>query len=246
MLVTPSKTPRALQAQQKSAEARQIFESIRTDQKLSLEGRREALAREWWHRTKEIRNLEAAELAGKRDRRESLHRELFGNTGYMTGSDIISQRDAADRASRLESQEDAERLITAARRNGDTTLLKSIAEHAFQQGWTQALEHWADGHSGTEDKINELYRLTSTRSSTADIAELMAHGLAFDLEKPSEIVGLPNTAIADMVGESTTDYGSGAVAATNNGRSDRSSDYNVGLNSSALTSSLQGSLGGAS
>lgn len=226
MYLTTKNQGRQKQAMDIKKESRQRYESIRNDPTLSPEGQRRELAKVWWRTKQQLTQLEGSELNERKRRRESLRKELFGSSTPLAGADVISVRDAADRTSRIGSQDEAMRLLDSARTSGDTVLAQAIARRAFSQQWVGALEHWADGDAQVEGKVNELYELESAGgNSTRGIAELLSHGMAFGDDKPSELQGLPDSSLSEYVGESVTDYGAAAVASTQFGQSTKNADY---------------------
>ncbi|KQY58894.1 hypothetical protein ASD11_04505 [Aeromicrobium sp. Root495] len=78
--------------------------------------------------------------AAERDRDAAARRVLAGRQS-MTGADAISQRDASDRASKLESADEARQMLDRATANGDRALIGAILFEATQRNTGQ----WGSG-----------------------------------------------------------------------------------------------------
>lgn len=239
MQLSTGKTAGQRDALQVQRDLKQRLDQIRSDTKLSEAGKREAIAREWWNSRKTIKSLEAGELSSINRGREDLYTRLFGADGFQTGTDIISQRDAADRAARISSPEEAQALLDAARRTGDSTLGKAIAARAYSERWIGTLEHWAGGDATVEQSVTTLYEMDARGTNgTKGVAQLLEHGMAFDVGKPREIADLPGSLLDSMIGESTTDYGESAVERSAFGHSTTANDY--ALNSPQVEAAVSG------
>lgn len=202
---------------------------IRANETLSDVGKRDAIARAWWEAHKKAADLEAKELSGMTRDRESLYRRLFGATGVQTGSDIISERDAADRAGRLDTAAEAKALLDAARRTGDSTLGRAVAARAYGEHWLDVLEHWAEGDASIEQRVSELYEMDARGGGgTRGVAQVLEHAMAFSILKPAEIASLMTYQLDEIIGESTTNYGESQIKRSNFGHSTSARDYGLG------------------
>ncbi|MDP9822778.1 hypothetical protein [Nocardioides massiliensis] len=117
----------------------------------------------------------AADRCGRRD---ELHRRLFGTFATANGADIISQRDAADRASRLATQAEAARLLAQAQSTDDLVLAKAVARHCFEQQWASVLDEWVGGDAAVQADLIELYELSLAAGRlNSELALLVNHSM---------------------------------------------------------------------
>jgi hypothetical protein len=87
---------------------------------------------------------------------EQARRATFGSAP-ASGSRLAAYRDAADRATRLETEPEAREALRRAFRNNDRGLASAIAQHSHDRGWVAVVQSWAD-RSGSN---LELARVTA-------------------------------------------------------------------------------------
>jgi hypothetical protein len=138
------------------------IERIEAQRNLTAAGRQARLARAVVKAQDELTELRTAESQRVIGRRDELIRELFGNVS-TTDSRIISIRDAQDRASRVTDAEEAARLMNLAEQNGDTVLLRALAQEcAGRSGdplnptWGNLFTQWAQLQTDGADIVGEL------------------------------------------------------------------------------------------
>lgn len=147
---------------------------IDRDPTLSEEGRR--LAREQatssiGPRLKELRAKEDALINAEIN---SLELQLDSKTGN-TVNDIIAFRDAQDRAERIDDPNEAERILTRAMRQGDTSLAHAIFRRGLDSGWPTVVATFTNEHPELETAARDLKQLYRFRENT--FARTIQYGL---------------------------------------------------------------------
>jgi hypothetical protein len=132
--------------------------AINSDSSLSQIGKDEALraATENARNTMAALRQEEDTLAG--DKRSSLQRTVAGTVGTDSAS-IISYRDAQDRADKLESRDEANRLMSRALTSGDKSLASAIAQAAITKGWNDVYEPYAALNPTIAEAVKDLANL---------------------------------------------------------------------------------------
>lgn len=92
------------------------------------------------------------------DKRASLERTISGPVGSDSAS-IISYRDAQDRADKLETQGEAERLMNRALASGDKSLASAVAQAALANGWSKVYEPYAAQNPTIATAVEDLGKL---------------------------------------------------------------------------------------
>lgn len=90
-------------------------------------------------------------------------RHLFG---YETQTDIISRRDADDRANSITHEQDALNAYRRAMQTSDTTLQRALALKAHESGWRDLLAHHFEQRPTESNLLNELVSLRSFRDDS--------------------------------------------------------------------------------
>lgn len=166
--------------------------ATRADADLSAAGKRKALADDYTRLMDDMERLRTT-AEGTAERTVKLTvREAFG-AGVADGASAISARDADDRASRLESSDEALNLLARADMNGDEVLARAIAMRAYNeyvndpfQGrkWAEVVNTFAEDRPNIEKKIETLEEQRKSQSNW------LQAGVTFWLPKPSELTGL--------------------------------------------------------
>ncbi|GAA2750206.1 hypothetical protein [Amnibacterium kyonggiense] len=149
---------------------------IDSDPTLSDEGRREKFSTLRDNAQARLDQLKAAEVKRIQDKITSLERSLFGYTTKTDPNEIISRRDADDRADRLESADDAAALLERAERAGDTHLAQAIVRVAASKGYANVVKAYEDAHPGAGGKISLLSQI---QQSTSQANYLMGRTYAY-------------------------------------------------------------------
>lgn len=178
--------------QRKAIEIRGEFNrnvaAIRASTTLNDAGKREAIQNHYDRAAERLTTLATEDARTTADRKRKLERDLFGLSGTADSSTAISYRDAQDRVAAIDGsdQQQAVRLLTQAERSGDNHLAKAVALRAFEEGWVDVLNSYADSHPGTEAKIQELLDMQPNNSSAA-LAAVLGAAMTYELPRPAEL-----------------------------------------------------------
>ena len=122
-MVAPMTTEVADQAQAIARTVTDTANTVRLDRTMSDEGRLKAVAVAWTRADEQLTALKERFEGGAERTAVDLNRELFGSVSAL-GADAISARDADERASQLETPQEARELLTRAEANGDEVLVR--------------------------------------------------------------------------------------------------------------------------
>ena len=134
--------------------------AINSDASLSQVGKHEALNAATENARNTMEGLRQEEDALAQDKRQSLERTVAGTVGSDSGS-IISYRDAQDRADKLESRDQASRLMSRALASGDGTLASAVAQAAIAKGWADVYEPYAAQNPTVAEAVKDLAQLNN-------------------------------------------------------------------------------------
>lgn len=139
--------------------------TIESDTKLSEQGKSEEIA-QWREATKstldKLREKEHSILDGAILDREKQIDAKMGNTA----SDLIAFRDAQDRAERIESADEALRIIERAVRTNDSSLAGAVLRRSLSSGWATPVEMLTKAKPELADAVNDLKLFTRFRDDT--------------------------------------------------------------------------------
>lgn len=76
-----------------------------------------------------------------------------------TSTDLIAFRDAQDRAERIDSADEAERIITRALRTDDRSLAHAIFRRSLENNWRAPINAFTQQNPDLADAANELNQL---------------------------------------------------------------------------------------
>ncbi len=192
-------TPEREKAAQIRTNLNQQIQALKSQKNLTREGRAARMAKARKTAETKIAELGRDETRRLTDRKEELHRKLFGNR-KVDDTRIASIRDARDRAANLDKDINKVRdLMTRADRDGDQVLLRAYAEEVArragnpmgrQQGWTELFREWANDQVGGTDVIEELSALNF---DFTDPGQRMVRESAFSAGPlPEELRGFGN------------------------------------------------------
>lgn len=177
-------------------------EAIRSNTDLSEEGRTRQMARVYTQARDAMQALRQEFETEREATAKKLNREIFGNT---ESADVMSVRDARDRARRLEDPAEAAQLLNWAEDDGDEVLARAIAEQAHRNSvgvlggeWTPVLQSYLDERPEVASRLEQLEgtRAGSLSSGVANDPE--AH---FFLAAPREIDRIPSGVIDQYASE---------------------------------------------
>ncbi len=129
-----------------------LVERIRASQDLSTEGRARQLAAAYLTTKNELATLHKQEQARVQNRAAELERRVFGPPAGVP--DILSVRDAADRAAQIKKPEDARELLRRAEQNRDEVLARAVAQTALERGRQAILDKEVDAW---DDTLRDFY-----------------------------------------------------------------------------------------
>ncbi|SIR96495.1 hypothetical protein SAMN05445060_1914, partial [Williamsia sterculiae] len=91
-------------------------------------------------------------------KREALEKTLFGiNAG--TSSDVVSYRDAQDRATRILDPDDAQTAYTNALRSDDKVLAQAILAQALTHNWTAITNDYRSRNPSAASALDDLTQI---------------------------------------------------------------------------------------
>lgn len=163
----------AAAVQRRVQDARRAIES---DPTLSDQGRSEAMTEIRDSAQARLDQLKAAEVKAIKDKTTSLERSVFGYASKTDPSEIISRRDADDRADRITEAKEAEALLERAERSGDTHLAQAIVRIAAVKGYDKVVQAYEREHPSTGSKLALLAQI---QRSTSQGNYLMQRTLAY-------------------------------------------------------------------
>lgn len=120
---------------------RGALEKIRSDTRLSEEGRKVAAARAYLAAKTGINAWVAAQETAEREALAGARRRLFAPGVGLTTSpaQVVSRRDAADRADHLTKPSEAARLLRRATESADHDLARAIVSVSWDHGWRDVI-----------------------------------------------------------------------------------------------------------
>ena len=193
----PDMTPQvAEQAAAIHAAMNADMQAARNNPDLSLEGRRNQIARVYGEAKRDMDALQAKWASNSTTTAVSLTQQLFGATS-TSGADAISARDADDRAAQIETGAQALALLERAENNGDGVLARALAQRAFSErgnffgsDWDPVLERYLSTRPGVAKKMEDL-----AAAARASIASGIQSAGVFFIVEPTEILGMSPTTI---------------------------------------------------
>lgn len=133
---TPAPTRERHAAQQTRAAYGAMIDKVRSSSDLTENARNRRVAELHNNMRSELKELQQQERGRLTAKRGQLERQLFAPSVARPGaspSDLISLRDAQDRASQVRTAEDAGALLNRAEDSQDEPLAASVARHALRQ-----------------------------------------------------------------------------------------------------------------
>lgn len=136
-------------------------EHIQGQKNWSTAGKQAQLARARVKTIDQNTQLAAGDTARVTGGRDEIFRCLFGHT-RPDDSRIISVRDAADRAARIKTPDDAAKLMNRAELHGDTVLLQALARECagrrspVEPAWDGLFKTWAAQQPGGAEALDQL------------------------------------------------------------------------------------------
>ena len=147
----------------------------------------------------QVEKLRSEFVAERETRRKNLERIAFGITGEPSAFELMAMRDAQDRAAKISTAEEAQAMLHRANQANDESLAKAVAQAAFNKGWTEVANNFADmwGKRGALDLLAD---------TNAGPRTTLADATVFRIRNPAELgLGLEsestlNNLVKDAVG----------------------------------------------
>lgn len=127
---------------------------LNNDKSISMHGKREIVAELTPQFGSKIDALQEQERDALEKERLSLTRQVFGSAG--SGSDVISYRDAHDRAASLNTRGEITSAMQRALDANDAVLAQAILQKAINTSVTDAVDAYAAVHPASAEKIRDL------------------------------------------------------------------------------------------
>ena len=181
------------QAENTKAEFQRRADAIRSDNRLSPQGKQRAIAKLYATTKPALEALGATYDTGRAERRSALERDLFGLKPGALSTDTISYRDAMARVAGVKDEADLLPILRTANLSGDTILGKAVLARAFELGEVGTINQYIEVSPALEKDVVELWGL-----SAPDDFQGMFNDTMFAMQKPTEIAALSDHAISGM------------------------------------------------
>jgi len=140
---------------------------IESDPNLSDEGKKSATSEAKLLSKDELTRLRAEEESAVNEALDQLERRIEGQVGYSS-TDIITFRDAQDRAERLKTSDEAERVLVRAIRSNDRTLAHAVFRRALEANWPTLVKIFADHNPSAAEAAQDMRTLTRFRDRSME------------------------------------------------------------------------------
>jgi hypothetical protein len=175
---TPPDLNKPTTYQQRATDAKRDFEvklaAIRADTTRTAEAKKQRIAAALAPALDIVHTAKRDELTNYKTAMTRLEKDLFGLPANQTTTDVVSYRDAQDRADTLTLDDVGVRaatdLLERADLSGDTHLTRAIFTRAMRLGWTKVTDAYLDRHPDQRaavDQYRELRRYDPTTSMMA-------------------------------------------------------------------------------
>lgn len=153
------------------------------------------IAREHLNGRRVMDQLKAEHRAEELARAKTANIAIYGAEDLRGDSDDVAHRasfrDAQDRAARVDSPDQAARLLAQAERSGDEVLARAVAVRAFDRRWKDVTESYSETRPEWKAAVDNV---DDTRISVG-----MGANLVFGLRKPEELRRLHDGALETIV-----------------------------------------------
>ena len=126
------------------------LDAIRSTRSYSDAGRKAEMAKAVLAARAQVEKLRREFVAERETRRKNLDRIVVRNHRRAKAFDLIATRDAQDRAAKISTAEDAKAMLHRANQSDDESLAKAVAQAAFNKGWTEVANNFADMWASAE------------------------------------------------------------------------------------------------
>ncbi|MER8008124.1 hypothetical protein [Streptomyces sp. NPDC094149] len=166
-------------------------ERINAQRNLAPHVKQTMIARAYLEAHQQLAELKDAETRSVQRERKQLERKLFGNAGLtLDPQAAVSRRDAADRAARIDTADEALRVMQRADRDGDTTLAKAIASRAADYSgdpvWAKVVHAYVAERPSDAETLDAMQQLPNTEDGVWKLQQAMRYGVL----PPSGVEGM--------------------------------------------------------
>jgi hypothetical protein len=180
-------TPQRAKAAAIVAQFEQDVPKIHANTNLTPLARQQAVAVKWKRAKTDLSALQDEEAAHLAARHDALERSLFGQ--YQIGADhahAMAVRDAQARAAQIASPAEADAAMTRAGRDGDHMLVRAIAGHAYDQGWSDTvLNTYPSIRPEVGAQVHEIADLDDHLAGSSSAQAAVGKALTFGLSTPT-------------------------------------------------------------
>lgn len=156
---------------------------ISSQRTLSQEAKLVAIARAYRETRDAIAEQGRQVVQQAEAKRAQLGRKLFGHEGDADPQTVIVRRDAADRAAKLKTPEEASSALQQAEVNGDRYMAQAIATHAWTHSWNDVLSGYLDARPEAAETVSQLREVPDTNNPVW----MMQHAMTYHVAKPAEL-----------------------------------------------------------
>lgn len=156
-----------IEAEQAQKNYGALRDQIAKDPTLSDQGKRQArdaLRADFKPRLAELRGREEALI----DKAIEFRLAQIEAPGGLSASEVVSFRDAQDRAERIESSAEAVPIIERALRQKDPILAHAVLRVGIEKGYGGVIDAFAAKHPEIRTTISELQKLERRKANTLD------------------------------------------------------------------------------
>lgn len=150
---------------------------VRQNSDLTEQAKRQHIEDSRQRAKEELKRLEQSEYAEIEAKKRSADRAIHATAGHDS-SDIISFRDAQDRAEQLEDASEANRVLERAIASGDTTLATAVMRRALSQGWQAIYEKFNAEYPRVAEHVEDLAQIARYEASTYTVFDRGVYWLA--------------------------------------------------------------------
>lgn len=145
-------------------EHKTFAESVKSDKTLSPEGKDDLISGSLNRTRAKLKELEQREHEEIATKLRSAEAAINRAPGYDS-TDIISFRDAQDRAERLENYDEGDRVMQRAIASKDTVLAVAVMRRAVESGWTTVYAQFTAAHPSIAEHVEDTAKITQYEAS---------------------------------------------------------------------------------
>lgn len=153
------------------------------------------VAREYRNGAKVLAQFKAEHRAQELARVKQASVAIYGADDLLGDSDPVahraSYRDAVDRADRVDTPQQAERLLRQAERSGDELLARAVAVKAFERNWADV--------TGAYSETRPEWAAAAENVADTRVSVGMGANLVFGMTKPDELRRMSDDQIDQFV-----------------------------------------------